>query len=74
MTHLVSSLFFVAALIGAAAAIHFTIRDYWSEMLSALKGELPARRVVRPWTYRVRVEPRLRPAAAPAQTLQRAAA
>ena len=74
MTHLVTALFFVAASIGATVVIHLTIREYRREILAALKGELPPRRALRPWTYRVRVAPRLRPVAAPAQPLRRAAA
>ena len=42
MTYLLAALFFTLALLGAAVAIHMTVRNYWSEILLALKGELGA--------------------------------
>ena len=40
MTHLASALFFVAALLGAAVVLHLTVRQYWDEIMLALRGEL----------------------------------
>jgi hypothetical protein len=42
VTYLLAALFFTLALLGAAVAIHMTVRAYWSEILLALKGELGA--------------------------------
>ena len=42
MTYLLAALFFMLALVGAATAIHMTVRTYWIEILLALKGELGA--------------------------------
>ena len=74
MTHLATALFFIASLLGAAVVIHLTVREYWSEILAALKGELPVRHSARPSTYRVSVEPRPRPVAARARPQWHAAA
>ena len=38
MSHLVSALFFTLALLGAAVAIHMTVRFHWREILIALSG------------------------------------
>ena len=40
MTHLASALFFIAVLLGAAVILHLTVRQYWDEILLALRGEL----------------------------------
>jgi len=42
VTYLLAALFFTLALLGAATAIHMTVRTYWTEILLALKGELGA--------------------------------
>ena len=39
MIHLAAALFFTFALLGAAVAIHMTVRLYWAEILLALRGE-----------------------------------
>jgi hypothetical protein len=39
VTYLLAALFFTLALLGAAVAIHMTVRAYWTEILLALKGE-----------------------------------
>ena len=40
MTYLAAALFFTLALLAAAVALHMTVRFYWSEILSALRGEI----------------------------------
>lgn len=40
MTHLAAALFFVLALLGAAVVLHMTVRQYWAEIMLALRGEL----------------------------------
>jgi hypothetical protein len=40
VTYVLAALFFSLAFIGAAAAIHMTVRAYWFEILTALRGEL----------------------------------
>ncbi len=40
MIHLAASLFFILALLAAAVAAHLTVRNYWREILLALRGEL----------------------------------
>lgn len=40
MTHFAATLFFALALLGAAVAAHLTVRQYWGEILLALRGEL----------------------------------
>ena len=40
MTHLAAALFFTLVLLGAAVAIHLTVRLYWTRILLALRGEL----------------------------------
>ena len=73
MTHIAAALFFALVLTGAAAIVHLTVREYWDEILSALRGEVPMRRASRPWAARSRVIARPRPVAARAVSMQRAA-
>ena len=40
MTHLAAALFFVIALLSAAVVLHMTVRQYWAEIVLALRGEL----------------------------------
>ncbi len=61
MTHIAAALFFALVLVGAAAIMQMTVREYWEEILAALKGEMPARRTHRPWGARARVISRPRP-------------
>ena len=74
MGQVASALFFVLALAGAASILLLTIRDHWGEMIAALRGEMPARRMVRPRVRSVRAEVRPRPAPARAQPQRHAAA
>jgi hypothetical protein len=71
--HLAIGLFFTLVLAGAGFLFSLTIREYWDEILAALKGEMPRRRTARPWTKKVRVTVRPRPIAAPALARRRAA-
>ena len=73
MTHIAAGLFFALALFGAGAIIHVTLRDYWQDILAALRGEVPARSAARPWASRPRVTVRTRPATVQAAMPQRAA-
>ena len=67
MTHIAATLFFALVLMGAVALIRFTVREYWQEILSALRGEIPMRSTSRPWS------PRGRPSARPRAVVVRAA-
>lgn len=42
MIYLAAALFFTLALLAALVAIHVTVRQYWPEILLALRGELGA--------------------------------
>jgi hypothetical protein len=53
VTYLLAALFFTLAFLGAAVALHMTVRTYWREILLALRGE---------WG----TSPKARPAAQPA--------
>jgi hypothetical protein len=61
VTHIAAALFFGLALIGAAAIIQLTLREYWQDILAALRGDVPVRRTARPWASRVRATGRPRP-------------
>ena len=63
VTHIVAGLFFAALIVASAAVIHLTVREYWQEILSALRGEMPVRHPARAWTARARVSSRPRPVA-----------
>ena len=39
MTYFAAALFFTLVLLGAAVALHLTVRLYWTEMVLALRGE-----------------------------------
>lgn len=73
MAHFINILFFVMVMLGAVAIILLTIRQYWSEILGALAGEVPVREAHRPWAGRVRVKARPRPQAARAAQRRAAA-
>ena len=45
--HIIAALFFSLVFVGACVAIHLTVREYWAEILSALRGEVPQRTVIR---------------------------
>ena len=74
MGQVASALFFLLALVGAASILLGTIRDHWAEMAAALRGDMPARRVVRPRVRSVRAEARPRPAPVRARLPRHAAA
>jgi len=71
VTHIAAALFFALVLTGAAAIIHLTAREYWQEILAALKGEVPMRRTSRPWANRARAIVRQRPVGMRAAPIQR---
>ena len=73
MYHLATGLFFTIILAGSLFAIVFALRQSWDEVVAALRGEMPRRRVARPWTKRVRVTVRPRPVQATAMPRRRAA-
>ena len=55
---------FTAVLVGCAAILFFTVKDHLSEIVAALRGEVPARQTARPWVRSVRASARPRPAQA----------
>ncbi len=61
MTHIAAALFFGALILASAAIIHLTVREYWHDIVAALKGEVPTRQMSRPWAARARVTSRPRP-------------
>lgn len=63
MTHIAAGLFFAALIVASAAVIHLTVREYWQEILSALRGEMPVRHSGRAWAARSKVSVRPRPVA-----------
>ena len=73
MTHIAAALFFALVLTGAAALIHLTVREYWQDILTALRGEIPMRASARPWGPRGRPSARPRPVVVRAMQQQRAA-
>ena len=74
MTHIAAALFFALVLTGAVAVIHLTVRDYWQDILSALRGEVPMRRTARPWVARGRTIARPRSVTVRVVPLQQRAA
>lgn len=61
MGQIASALFFVFALVGAAAILYLTVRNHLAEIVAALRGDVPARAVSRPWVRSVRANVRPRP-------------
>ena len=74
VTHIAAATFFALVLMGAAAIMHLTLRQYWQDVLAALRGEVPARHAARPWAARVRPSSRPRPVVVRAMPLQQRAA
>ena len=72
--HIAAALFFALVLAGAAVTIFLTAREYWQDILAALRGEVPMRRTSRPWAARGRITARPRPVAMRAMPLQQRAA
>ena len=66
--------FFAAVLVGIAAILFLTIKDNMSEILAALRGEMPTRAGARPWVRSVRASVRPRPSQPQRATPQRRAA
>ena len=60
MTQIAAALVFAGLLLAAGAVIFLTVREYWQDILAALRGEVPARSPVRPWAAR-RTSSRPRP-------------
>ncbi len=75
MSHLASIMFFALVLTGSVFAISLTLREYWAEIIGALKGDVPVRRHLRPWASpRMRASARPRPAVAARVVVQQRAA
>ncbi len=74
MTHIAAALFFALVLTGAAALIHLTVREYWQDILAALRGEVAVRGSERPWAPRGRPSARPRPIVVRAMPQQQRAA
>jgi hypothetical protein len=66
VTQIAAALFFALVLTGAAALIQLMVRDYWQEIVAALRGEILVRRSDRPWS------PRGRPSVRPRTVIVRA--
>lgn len=74
MTQIAAASFFALVLFAAGAVIHLTVREYWRDILCALRGDVPMRSQARPWMApRVRVTSRPRLVAVRAMPLRRAA-
>ena len=75
VTQMAAAFFFAALLIASATVIHLTVREYWQDVLAALRGEMPVRSSSRAWSARPRVSSRPRPVVTvrAAQSQQRAA-
>ena len=67
VTQIAATLFFALVFIGAAAAIQVTARQYWFEILTALRGELGL-------DVRAAAAPRAQPQPQSREVPQRAAA
>ena len=50
--HIIAALFFSLVFVGACVAIHLTVREYWAEILSALRGDVPHPTAIRPTPLR----------------------
>lgn len=74
MTQIAAALFFALVLTGAAALLHLMVRDYWQEIVAALRGEIPTRRSALPWTPRGRPSVRPRTVVVRTMPLQQRAA
>ena len=62
MSVLIASLFFTIILAGALFALWRTVSDHLAEIVDALTGETPVRKVHKPWAgARLRSPDRLRP-------------
>ena len=61
VTQIAAVIFFAAILVASAAVIHLTVREYWQDILAALRGEVPMRSAARPWATRGRLTSRPRP-------------
>ena len=74
VTQIAAALFFALVLTGAAALMHLMVRDYWQEIMAALRGEVLVRRSTRPWTPRGRPSARPRPVVVRSVPIQQRAA
>jgi hypothetical protein len=73
VTHIAAGLFFALVLTGAATLLHMLVREYWQEIVAALRGEMPVRSGSRSWAARSRATPRPRVVAVRVVQTQRAA-
>ena len=55
MDHIAAALFFTILFLGTGTALHMLVRDYWSEITAALRGEHHVRSTI--YRYRARVRP-----------------
>lgn len=58
MTHLATVLFFIMVFIGAGVALQLMVREYWQEIMAALRLEMPVRQI-EPSRFTVTVRPQL---------------
>ena len=45
MNHLASALFFIMIFIGAGVGLQLMVREYWDEIMAALRFQVPVRRI-----------------------------
>lgn len=57
MTHLVIASFFVMIVLGAGVALQLMVKDYWLEIMAALRIEAPVRKI-EPARFTVTLRPR----------------
>lgn len=58
MTHIAISLFFILLFIGVGIAAQMMVSAYWSEIMTALRGDLPTRRPHTAEKFTVTLRPR----------------
>lgn len=64
MTHLATALFFIMIFIGTGVALQLMVKEYWQEIMAALRLEVPVRRI-EPARFTVTLRPRHAAAFAP---------
>jgi len=58
VNHLATALFFILIFIGAGVGLQLMVREYWEEILAALRLDMPVRKVD-PARFTVTFRPRL---------------
>lgn len=71
MTHIATTLFFGMIFIGIGVGAQMLVKQYWEEIVAALRGRQPVRRVPAGREFKVRLRPN--PGLAPARRRSAAA-